>query len=259
MKQGGGSVMSVHEKQQCALLARLRVILPRLAELSKPQAANSEVLWPAPPGPTALIASGLTEGRLIHLISLLKEPLRRAPPETPPLNVWSVAGLKRDERRNAAVLAWLLSPNGSHGFGAAILQALFDRAAATTPSWPSHLQMLSMAQVATEEWPVGSAAERVDIAIDGPGFAVFVEVKVDAPEGPSQLQRYADLIQRKAQALGRDHGLIIYLSSRRPRNAPLGTALLTWKDVAEILMDLPQNGLGGMLAKQFAAHVRAFF
>ena len=32
------------------------------------------------------------------------------------VDIWSVAGLKRDELRHASVLAWFLDPNAAHGF-----------------------------------------------------------------------------------------------------------------------------------------------
>jgi hypothetical protein len=43
------------------------------------------------------------------------------------ISVWELSGLKRNELRNALVLAWLFSPNQTHGRGSAIFQAFIHR------------------------------------------------------------------------------------------------------------------------------------
>jgi hypothetical protein len=156
------------------------------------------------------------------------------------------------------VLAWFLNPQGSHGLGTTFLAAFLGDIARTTQDWPHLLSDLSRTTVATEEWPLSSATERVDIALDGPDFALFVEVKIDAPEGPSQLERYLRQARRKADATGREHGCVIFLSPRRPRQVPAGVAVTTWREVASALSVLNRQTLGGLLAAQFAQHVRTF-
>ena len=157
------------------------------------------------------------------------------------------------------MLAWFLNPHGSHGFGPAFLRTLLDEVAKRTPDWPHLDRRLSRVSVLTEEWPLGSEANRVDIAIDTADCTLFVEVKIDAPEGPNQLHRYAALVQQKARALGRQHGRVIYLGSRSPRDPPPEVAIITWREVAQVLSALPREGFGGALALQFARHIRAFF
>jgi hypothetical protein len=177
---------------------------------------------------------------------------------TPPLNVWATAGLKRDELRNAAVLAWFLDPRASHGLGPAFLAAFLDEVARSTQDWPRLVGDLSRATVATEEWPLSSTSNRVDIALDGPDFVFFVEVKIDAPEGPNQLVRYAEQAKRKAVLMDRAHGRVIYLTPRRPRQLPPDVAAITWRDVASALSALARENAGGSLAAQFAQHIRKF-
>ncbi len=192
-------------------------------------------------------------------LAVLGDSIGRAPPKIAPINIWSIAGLRRDELRNAAVLAWFLDPRGSHGLGSAALRGFLAEVARRTPGWPNFSGDLSRVTVVTEEWPLGSETDRVDIAINGPDFALFVEVKIDAFEGPDQLRRYADLIERKALAFGRQHGRLIYLSPRVPQHPPSGLGTITWYGVAEALSTLPRKGMSGALAAQFARHVRAFF
>jgi hypothetical protein len=112
--------------------------------------------------------------------------------------------------------------------------------------------------VRTEECPLGSETDRVDIAIDGPDFVLFVEVKIDALEGKEQLRRYAEAARRKANAYGKAHGRVIYLSPRPPLVPPPEVAVVTWRVVARALSALPRAGFNGALAHGFAHHVRSF-
>ena len=196
--------------------------------------------------------------RLSTVLSHLQKPLRATQQNGSALNVWAVAGLRRNELRNAAVLAWFLDPRGSHGLGSALLTTLLHQVVEAHPGWIDVSHDLSRVAVHTEEWPLGSEVDRVDIALDGPDFSIFIEVKIDAPEGLNQLQRYADLACVKAAALGKMHGRVIFLSSRLPRSLPLGVAVVTWRAIARALASLPRGNISTALAGQFADHVRAF-
>lgn len=192
------------------------------------------------------------------IILQLREPLQRAQENGAFLNAWAVAGLGRNELRNAAVLAWFLDPRGSHGFGATVLAALLRKVRTSASNWPDLGGNFARVAVRTEDWPLGSETERVDIVLDGPNFAAFIEVKIDAREGLEQLRRYTDLAWRTAAALGRIYGRVIYLSPRPPRNPPPDIAFITWHDIASILFTMPRDGLRGALARQFARHVSGF-
>lgn len=124
--------------------------------------------------PVVKATAVLNPQRLAAALASLQMPVRQARANGAFLQVWSVAGLKRNELRNAAVLAWLIDPNGSHGHGPAVLSGLLSAAAERVPSWPSHGVDLSRVSVRTEEHPLGSDRDRVDIAVDiavdGPDF-----------------------------------------------------------------------------------------
>lgn len=175
------------------------------------------------------------------------------------MQVWAVAGLKRDEVRNAAVLAWFLNPRGSHGYGPEILRRFLARAAEMAPGWPVVSGDLASARVCTEERPLGSDRDRVDIAIDGDDFCFFVEVKIDAPEGQNQLNRYLETLSGKASALRKQHIGVIYLSSRPASTSGERISVLTWRHVATVLLEIPEVGIAGSLARQYAQHIRAFY
>lgn len=194
--------------------------------------------------------------RIARVLQLLRGPLQRARAGGAFLNVWSVAGLRRKELRHAAVLAWFLGPRGSHGFGVLALSSFLDTVADHNPGWPDLGRDLSRVTVRTEEWPLGSETDRVDIAIDGPDFVLFIEVKIDAPEGPEQLPRYVEAAKDKARILKRAHSGLIYLSPRPPRNYPADVAVISWREVAKAFAALPRDGLNGAIAAQFARHIR---
>jgi hypothetical protein len=264
--------VGANRRRAAATTEGLLVFLRRSAELRRRREApgtpgllrffeRAAVLLRTPhhTNPTEPVRPPLDVARFQGVLSVLGDSIRRAPPSIAPMNVWFIAGLRRNELRNAAVLAWFLDPRGSHGFGAAALRAFLVEVTKRTPGWPNLGCDLSRVTVVTEEWPLGSETDRVDIAINGPDFALFVEVKIDAFEGPDQLRRYADLIERKALAFDRKHGRLIYLSPRIPQNPPPGLGSITWRGVAEALSTLPRKGMSGALAAQFAHHVRAFF
>jgi hypothetical protein len=240
------------EIRAAAGTAGLRRFFDRAAPLLRTQAAGTGEVTAQPAAPP------LEPDRLRRTLTTLAEPLRRARPATLPLNVWSVAGLNRDELRNAAVLAWFLNPRGGHGLGEAFLAAFFAEVARQTPGWPSDLGDLSLTKIAVEDWPLNSTTDRVDISLEGPDFVIFVEVKIGAPEGKTQLDRYGDQVQRKAKALNRTHAQLIYLSPRKPRHERPDLASITWRAVERALAALPRQTLGGSLAAQFAQHIRQF-
>lgn len=176
------------------------------------------------------------------------------------LNVWSIAGLKRNEVRTSAVLGWVLDCNGSHGFGSAFLAALIKRLEEKTGS--KELKTLVLGRhyrVSVEHSSFGERDNRVDIAIEGSNCVIFVEVKIDALEGLDQLSRYSVLARRKAIALRKDVSLVLYLNKTRPLNSPVGLVWMHWQDIARAIMDVvagpAEKTVSGAVLKQFATHV----
>ncbi|MGS0647353.1 PDDEXK-like family protein [Komagataeibacter melomenusus] len=174
------------------------------------------------------------------------------------INIWDVAGLKYNEGRNSAVLGWLLDPQGTHGWGARLLRDVLRLAGDRYPHWPRLDKDLNTVSVVTECWPAGSTTERVDIAVDGDDFVLFIEIKIQAREGRQQLARYVKVAEAKRQITGRQHGLVLYLSTIAPVDPPEEVALMTWRDVADILAQFPKGGFNGAITQQFAQHIRKF-
>jgi hypothetical protein len=180
------------------------------------------------------------------------------------INVWEVAGLKRVELRNAAVLAWLLDPNQTHGCGSAILDA-FIRGLATKRhgQFPLPTKVSSSYLVLTEAYLLNNMESRVDVVIDGPDFVAIIEVKIDAPESEQQVKRYLELA--KAKATSRPYYVIFLSRKRRPElsDDPHFVAA-TWNDVAVAIPEAIKStsasfvSFGHRLLIQFAQHVRRF-
>lgn len=101
---------------------------------------------------------------------------------------WEVACLGRDEVRNSAVLAWLLNPRGSHGIGDNALIALLKALNFPTDTG-------KYCHVRVESNPTGEIENRVDIEIDSEKFYLVIEVKIKAPEGDKQIERYCDILE----------------------------------------------------------------
>lgn len=207
----------------------------------------------------------LSPAAAVSLFEGLKAPLASARSTGAFIDIWAVAGLKRKELPNAAVLAWLIDPRGSHGLGPLCLSALLQ--AAGLAGGPSDASLrLDAARVQAEVRPLGSDRDRVDIVVDLPELLLFIEVKIDAGEGAAQLSRYAESALRVARADADLSGAAprstrtLFLSPRPPVETVQGVSHMTWRDLASEFdrASLKAAGLAQTLIRSFSAHVRAF-
>lgn len=191
----------------------------------------------------------------------MEQPLTVAKRSGQLCDPWAIAGLKRDEVRNSAVLAWLLNPRGTHGFGGAALQALLK----TMNGFPTDV---SRSVVRTEDSPDGDIGNRVDIVVDDPGFYLMIEVKIGAQEGMDQLSRYAVVAEKLHR--GRPFAILFLTpQGRMPKTAgdfEEKVVAVSWERLAKVLRAaLPSHQQGGaaervtyLLAEQFLRHVSRF-
>jgi hypothetical protein len=236
---------------------RMTHFFERFRSLSTPH-ASPELELPA------TLGKQLDFKTLETALQSLRAPLARARSAGAFLNVWSAAGLKRDEVRNTAVLASLLDPQSYPEAGPDFLWAFLQRATHSgTASLLQEAEVRRGYTVRTEEYPLGQADSRVDLSIEGHNFLLMIEVKIDADEGTAQLSRYDDVLRKKARALGKRPALI-YLSPRPPRNLPAETIHATWTDIVFAArqvsrMSISANrSLVGALLLHFAVHATAF-
>jgi hypothetical protein len=218
---------------------------------------------PAKPETRKKPGDGLELTCLDKFFSDLRDPLVAVRKAGLLCNPWEIASLRRDEVRNAKVLAWLLDCRGSHGFGSAVLSAILPK------TFLAGLQQESLCdyRVRLESCPDGDRGNRVDIEIDGENFYLIIEVKIDAPEGKDQLNRYCQIAQAKHR--GRKWA-VIYLT---PQGNDLGSrehvVCLSWRSVADAISSLIREyrkeasasytanyKFTQILADTFAGHIR---
>ncbi|ELY6274646.1 PD-(D/E)XK nuclease family protein [Cronobacter muytjensii] len=199
---------------------------------------------------------------LISFMDSLAQAFDTHKASAPLFDPWAVAGLSRKEVANTQVLAWLLDPKGSHGFGALALQALL-----------AHILPVEFhtCRVKAEALPDGNSSERVDIVIDADTFYLLIEAKIDAGEQPDQLARYAAAAARRA---GKRASAILFLTpdGRPPRTCSSGdnTRCISWKTLARVLEHglrphfrepvekPPTRHMAEQAARRFLHHIRQF-
>jgi hypothetical protein len=134
----------------------------------------------------------LTHSGLVRSLDLLRGPMHSARKAGAFIDLWAVAGLARKEVRTAAVLAWLLDPQGSHGQDDLFLQRLWKEVSAASECRLG-FELEAPQRSRTEINPMGDLNNRVDIELEGRDFLVFIEVKIDAGLRQDQLQNYIEL------------------------------------------------------------------
>lgn len=202
---------------------RLAAFVERWRELAPPRS-------PAPGGVAPVRTS---PADLARVVAALRPALAAARASGASFNVWKMARLGRQELRNADLLKRLLDPRGSHGLGTLPLAGLFD-ALEGSASCPRPAD-LARCTVGVEHRPLNSDRDRVDLVVDHPELLLFVEIKIDAPEGPRQLERYAEAAEQEARFTGRTGWRVAYLTRRPVPGAPADVIALQWRGLADAL------------------------
>ncbi|WP_454917080.1 PD-(D/E)XK nuclease family protein [Xanthobacter sediminis] len=173
-------------------------------------------------------------------------------------NIWAIAGLKRNEVRTTSVLAWALDHRQDHGFGDAVLRALFERFA---EQLPADIQLGANYRVRTEYCAFGAQEDRIDIAIEGENYIIFIEAKIDAPEGAQQIERYLRKAKDRAQHTRKSAWCVLYLSESSPAIQATGVVRILWHDIADAIEVAVKRRPGpesfsSHALQHFATHVR---
>ena len=147
----------------------------------------------------------------------------------------------RDELLHSRVIAWLLDPCARHGLGTAVLAGVVHKVCGTTVSPVS----LARARIRCE---VPLHDGRLDIVVQGPGFHLVIENKVDAEEGDGQCASYSKHLPADA--------LCVLLSpDGRPSKRPSSFRSLRYSDLKAVLRsaldNAPPNGSGRLIAEDY--------
>lgn len=186
-------------------------------------------------------------------------------------NPWKVASLKRDEVRNTAVLAWWLNPKGEHGLGEALLTLLLKAIRRKDPDWPITTADRHC-KVRVETSPDGDRSNRVDIEVNGRDFFLIIEVKIDAPQGDNQLQRYRGVAERRCHT--KPWRILFLTRDGKPgfgcMSSDADTCIpFSWKEFGSLLKKasadhlarfnhtlFPELAVVKLLARTFIAHIK---
>jgi len=133
--------------------------------------------------------------RLLEALVVGNRELEQIEARLSRFNIFAALGAIRQELRHSNFLAYLLSPQESHRLGTAFLKRLFELALVGNPGFGPLQVSLWQADKAKvlREW------ENIDITIrdDQNKIVVTIENKIDADEGPNQLQRYFEITERE--------------------------------------------------------------
>jgi hypothetical protein len=175
---------------------------------------------------------------------------------------WALARLKRREVANAGVLAGLWSPASGGRVATEFLSAFLERLRPRPDgaALPDRFELDGGYLVRTEDRPMGDSADRIDITIEGRGFLVGIEVKIDAGLQPDQLGRYQVAIRQRAEGRGK-RPAVIFLSLRHTTHP--GVLNAGWDDVAAAARTVVtkrslERDINHHLIERFAAHVARF-
>jgi hypothetical protein len=164
--------------------------------------------------------------RFDSLFAAIREPMFRDAERGGRVNPWQIAGLKRDEVRISAALAGLWTHQLGGAASRRFLSAYLSIAVPDV-DWDSELS--NAYRVETEINPAGDMGDRVDVVVETTAYVIGIEVKIDAPLGPNQLERYQIALLHRAHRTGREP-VLIFLARSTPHLA--GVHATNWKDVA---------------------------
>jgi hypothetical protein len=127
-------------------------------------------------------------------------------------NVFLSLGIIRSEIRHSEFLAWLLSPNQTHGLSDYFLKMFLKSIIAENKSSMSNIDVFKINQWDLDETLVLKEWNNIDILIVNHEhqFVCVIENKVDSKEHSNQLTTYRELIEKKYASF--PHKLFLYLT-----------------------------------------------
>lgn len=203
---------------------------------------------------------------LRRLFQRVSAPCRNARQRGDLLDVWELAGLRTDEVRHTALLAWAIDPRSEHGLGSEILRGIWARAIIHgrdgAVSARSLMDVSSARVVHRELIPLSHAGRRVDLCVDGDDMVLIIEVKIHAHERDDQLLDYLGAAEARASALKRTQSAVLFLSPHRASIRDPRLAHVRWADVSAAIHSAsrsrPRTDLSIRLLRQLADRVSAF-
>jgi hypothetical protein len=145
------------------------------------------------------------------------------------LNPWTIAGVRRKEVVNSAILATFWSPQACGHLARQFLNAFCRRIDDPEGKLPTSEELAQPYTIRTEHCPIGQMSERVDITIEGSTFVLGIEIKIDAMEGVEQLRRYVASVNQWSEQRDK-RACVVFLAPFRTSES--GVLQAGWSDVA---------------------------
>lgn len=117
-------------------------------------------------------------------------------------NLFELFRLQRQEWVHSAFLKDLLDPTGSHAQSDLFLRGFLEHCQSRYPQFPNLLEVWATEASAPRvyaEVPTGLGRPDLLILLERK-FALVIENKIDAPEGPDQIERYRDWLGNQPEA-----------------------------------------------------------
>ncbi|MGF6644272.1 PD-(D/E)XK nuclease family protein [Paraburkholderia sp. GAS82] len=223
------------------------------------------------------------------LLDVLHDPLAvRLRARWKSFNPFRVLKVEKRELRHTTTLAWLLDPRENHGLGDHFLRGFLKSVCEAASDHTTLLRYetdsnaivrvhaeLQMQQVQRDriipdfdedrysDVPVNAALERgkrrIDLLVEGQGWAVAIEAKIGASEGEGQLDAYRTPLRLWAQQTDREL-LLIYLTIDEQDSRGDDWINAQWsKSVAQPLRTvLAASGESGQLGDQQHAFLASY-
>ncbi len=207
-----------------------------LAETAKMTAANQEFsgvlaqffqeLPTIPDNQVVLDSSPPTYFELSQLFAALQVPVEALKLKGGRLNLWEIAGLKRNEVRTAGALAGLWRADFGGATSRDFLGFYLERVIKDV-DWGGEL--LGKYNVLTEVNPLGDTSDRVDLVIETAQYLIGIEIKINARLGDKQLTRYASALASRARHMQKSPILILLAPFSDPDSKVPASS---WSDVS---------------------------
>ncbi|WP_312283589.1 PD-(D/E)XK nuclease family protein, partial [Candidatus Igneacidithiobacillus taiwanensis] len=172
----------------------------------------------------------------------LKDPLHKSIRRGSLCNPWSISGIKRDERANVGILAWLLDPSGDHGLGGIFLQSFLNLVNLHSKKKFSLLGDSKIFVGTEHQCDENGTPKRIDVIIKNYSeinpFVIGIEAKIDSTEQPCQTQTYLNSI--RILSSGNPYHLVYLTATGEQANVEFtqlgNTTAMTWKKLSYNLM-----------------------
>jgi hypothetical protein len=227
--------------------------------VDQPQAAILEatflLLRPLLPRVRNSRSRAVSSDALVRAFANVAKPLADSRARGGLINLWAVAGLRRDEVRTASALAGLWRREFGGAISTGFLCAYLRRALPEI-DWGSELA--SGYRVVAEFCPLGDIGDRVDLVVESHRWLVGIEVKIGALLGKEQLERYVASIERRA-AISHRRAAVVLLAPFPP--VLPGVACSSWRDVARAATEASRSddtAFASQLIAKFGEYVQGF-